>query len=167
MKVMKGIKIKKATIKDLNSFWRLFSQSVKNQFPHYSEKAKNYFLKKAFSKKELRNDLKNKNIIIFLALSDREVAGYLLGLYPYGGVSYVSWLAVRDSFQGKGIGSRLLKEYESLAKKQGAHKIHLWTDKRNLKFYKKEGYKLVGNIPENYFGADDWLFYKKIQKPRY
>ena len=53
---MKGIKIKKATIKDLNSFWRLFSQSVKNQFPHYSEKAKNYFLKKAFSKKELRNE---------------------------------------------------------------------------------------------------------------
>ena len=31
------IKIKKATIKDLNSFWRLFSQSVKNQFPHYRD----------------------------------------------------------------------------------------------------------------------------------
>ncbi len=160
------IKIKKATIRDLNPFWELFSESVKNQFPEYSPKTKNFFLKKAFSKKELRKDLKYKNIIILLALSGREMAGYLLGLRPYGGVSYISWIAVKNSFQNKGIGSRLLKEYEFLAQKQGVHKIHLWTDERNLKFYKKEGYKLVGCIPQNYFGANDWLFYKKIQKPK-
>ncbi len=158
------IKIKEAAIGDTDSFWRLFSESVKNQFPEYSEKAKNYFIKKAFSKKELRKDLKNKKITIFLALNDGEAIGYLLGIHPYGGITQISWLAVKDSFQGKNIGSRLLKEYEALAKKQGAHKIHLWTDKRNLKFYKKKNYKLVGCIPENYFGANDWLFYKKIQK---
>jgi len=161
------IKIKEATQKDIEKFWDLFKISVKNQFPEYSVKTKNYFLKKYYTKSYLRRCLRNKTLDILMALDGTKPAGYLIANVPYGGVSYIIWLAVKNSFQRKGIGSLLLKKYEFIAKRRGIHKVHLWTSRQNLKFYKKNSYKLVGLIPKNYFGADDWLLYKTIQSPKY
>ncbi len=161
------VKIKKAGIADIKPFLPLFKDSVKKQFPEYSSKVKNLFLNKYFTRKNFIEDLKKRMMDLILAFMDGQIVGYLMILPPYGGISYVSWLAVGNSFQEKGIGTALLKECEKIIRKRGAHKIHLWTSKRNVKFYKKNGWVLVGNIPENYFGADDWLFYKAIKKPRY
>ena len=167
MKTFSKVKIKKATISDIEPFWNLFKDSVKTQFPQYSFKVKKLFLKKYFTKKSFVGDLKRKKIDLLLAFINNQIVGYLLALPPYGGISYISWIAVKDSFRKKGIGSSLLKEYEIVAKRKGIHKIHLWTDRRNLRFYKKNGWTPVGHIPKNYFGADDWLFYKSIQNPKY
>lgn len=163
----KKIKIKKAKVSNIESFFDLFKVSVRTQFSEYSLRTKNLFLKKYFTKKNFIDDLKRKRIDLLLAFIDNRIVGYLVAFPPYGGIAYISWIAVKNSFQGKGIGSALLKEYESIAKRKGIHKIHLWTDKRNLKFYKNNKWTLVGHIPKNYFGADDWLFYKKIQNPKY
>ncbi len=161
------IKIKKASAQSLDAFWDLFSETVRNQFPEYSLKVKNYFLKKYWIKKNIKKWLKNKTITLLVALDNNEIIGYLMTEHPFGGIAYIIWLAVEKSFQSKGIGSQLLEKYEVIAKKQGIHKIHLWTNKRNIKFYKKNGYKLVGCIPQNYFGSDDYLFYREIQIPRF
>jgi len=161
------IKIKKSKLSDLDSFLDLFRVSVRTQFPGYSQKTKKYFLGKMFTRKNFILEIKQKKADLLLAAVGEKIVGFLLAYLPYGGISYISWLAVKESFQGKGAGTALLKEYEVIAKEKGIHKIHLWTDKRNLKFYKRNGWTLVGMIPENYFGADDWLFYKTIQKPNY
>jgi len=167
MRNNKKLKIKKAGIADIEPFLVSFKVSVEKQFPEYSLKTKNLFLNKYFTKKNFIEDLKKRRIDLLLASIDNQIVGYLIVLPPYGGISYISWLAVRNSFQEKGIGTALLKECEKIAEKRGSHKIHLWTSKRNIKFYKKNKWILVGNIPENYFGADDYLFYKTIKKPRY
>ncbi len=164
---METTKIKLASEKDIEFFWKFFNNSVKNQFPEYSAKVKNYFLKRHYTKSYLKRCVKNKTLDIIIALNGREPVGYLITNIPYGGVSYIIWLAVKNSFQKRGIGSLLLKKYEFVAKRRGIHKIHLWTSKRNLKFYKKNGYNLVGFIPKNYFGVDDWLFYKTIRSSKY
>ena len=165
---IRTIKIKKATYKDIGLFWNLFKVSVEKQFPEYPIKAKNFFLKKYYTKNNLKQLVKNKTITILIAIDDNEIIGYLIANSPYGGVSSIIWLAVKDSSQNKGIGSNLLKKYEAIAKKQGIHKILLLiTDKQRSKFYKKNGYKLVGYIPQSYFGVDDWWFYKEIQTPKY
>ncbi|MCK4520735.1 GNAT family N-acetyltransferase [Candidatus Parcubacteria bacterium] len=162
------IKIKKATHKDIGLFWDLFKVSVKKQFPEYPIKARNLFLKKYYTKNNLKQLVKNKTITLLIAIDNNEIIGYLIANSPYGGVSSIIWLAVKDSSQNKGIGSNLLKKYEAIAKKQGIHKILLLiTDKQRSKFYKKNGYKLVGYIPQSYFGVDDWWFYKEIQTPKY
>ena len=165
---MAKIKIKKATYKDIDMFWSLFKVSVKKQFPEYPIKAKNLFLTKYYTKNNLEQLVKNKTITLLIAINNNKITGYLIANLPYGGVSSIIWLAVKDSFQNKGIGSALLKKYETITKKQGVHKILLLiTNKQKFKFYKKNGYKLVGYIPQNYFGVDDWWFYKEIQTPRY
>ena len=167
MRNSEKVKIKKAGIADLKLFLPVFKISVKKQFPEYSLKAKNLFLNRHFTKKNFIEDLKKRRIYLLLASINNQIVGYLLLLPPYGGVSYISWLAVNNSFQGKGIGTALLKKCEKIAERIGAHKVHLWTSKRNFKFYRKNKWILVGNIPKNYFGADDWLFYKAIKNPKY
>lgn len=162
MKNLPKIKIKKATISDIKPFYAFFAKSIKNQFPEYSITAKNYFLKKQYTKTNIKKWLKGKTGDILLALNKKEIIGYLLANPPYGGAAFISWIAVDKKFQGQGIGSQLLKKYEIIAKKQKAHKVYLWADKRNIKFYKRIGYTLGGYVPKFCFKADDYLFYKDI-----
>lgn len=168
MKNYLKIKIKKAILSDIDAFWNFYKWSVRNQFPEYSKKAKNEFLRKEYSKRNFKCWLRKRQRVLLLAFYKNEVVGYLLATtIPHGGITFIHWLGVKDSFQGGGIGSSLLKKYEKIVAKQEIHKIHVWTDKRTHKFYKKNGYKLVGHIPDNFYGADDWLFYKEIQSPKY
>jgi len=158
------IKIREATLKDINQFWDLFKISVQKQFLEYPIEVRKFFVEKYYTKHNLKQWLRKKTIILLIALSNKEIVGYLLGNPPYGGVAFIVWLAVKNSFQKKGIGSALLKKYETLAIKQGAHKILLLvTRKSNLKFYKKNGYKIGGYIPQAYFGINHWWVYKEIQ----
>jgi len=161
-------RVKRATVKDINPFWEFFTASVKELFPDYAEKTKNYYLKKEYTKKSVRKCIKNKTATLLLALdNDKKIMGYIMGGIPFGGIAYVSWIAVDKPFQGQGMGSKLLRRYEFIAKRQGVHKIHIWTTKRNIKFYKKNNYRLLGHISKNYFGEDDWFLYKSIQSPEY
>jgi len=162
-----SIKIRKATVKDIKEFMVFFRGSLKNLFPEYSQKAKEFFLKKEWTEKSIRNLVKNSQVDVLIAVMNKRIVGDILINKPFGGVSFVSWIAVDPEFQKIGIGSLLLKKCETVAKNNGSHKVTFWTARRNIGFYKKRGYVLVGHIPENYFGADDWLFYKSIRKSKY
>ncbi len=152
-------------MKDLDKFFIFFSQSLKKQFPRYTLKTRDYFIRKEYCLQSLKARLKSKDIIIYLAMQDKEVVGYFVTGVIVGGVCLALWLAVSKKHQGQGIGSQLLQMWEKDAKALGIHKLHLWTDRRNLSFYKKRGFKLLGKVSKNYYGVDDYLFYKSIQKP--
>lgn len=158
--------IRKATLKDLEKFFKFFTKSISSQFPKYTPLTCRFFLEKEFSKKEFRQWLKKNKALILLAMVQERIVGHLLAMSPYGGVSFCSWIAVDEDFQGQGVGLRLLQKWKKWAQKQGAHKLHLWTDRRNLKFYKNCGFTLVGHIPNNFFGAHDYLFVKSLGKPK-
>lgn len=156
---------KKATLKDLDRFFVFFSQSIKEQFPQYTPKTRDYFIQKEYSPQSLKVRLKSKDIIIYLAIQDKQIVGYLMTGIIVGGVCLAIWLAVSGQHQGQGIGSQLLQMWEKDAKSFGIHKLHLWTDNKNVDFYKRRGFRLLGKISKNYYGVNDYLFYKSIQKP--
>jgi len=159
----KNIKIKKITQKDINQFWDYFKISVEKQFPEYPIKIRKFFLEKQYTKSHLKQWLKRGTITLLVAKNKNNIVGYLLANDPYGGVSSIIWLAVKNSFQRKGIGGSLLRRYEIIAKKQEVHKITLLvTNKKNIKFYEKNDYKLAGYIPQFYFKIDSWWLYKEL-----
>ncbi|MDD5626393.1 MAG: GNAT family N-acetyltransferase [Patescibacteria group bacterium] len=157
---------KKATANDFKPFYVFFKQSIHSQFPQYSIKTQEYFFKKEYDPVSLSARLKNHNIVIYLACANQKVVGYLVvGVYV-GGVCLIIWIAVDSKHQGQGIASKLLELCETDLKKKGVHKLHLWTDQKNVNFYKNRGYKLLGKIAENYYGSDDYFFYKSLQKSK-
>lgn len=156
---------RRAAVKDLDRFFGVFKKSIRAQFPDYSPKTKNFLLAEEFNVNFLKSQIKIRRMAIYLALNGRDIVGFLMAVPLVGGVGMASWMAVIPEHQGKGIASRLLKMWEADSKKAGLHKLHLWTDERNIDFYKKRGFKLAGRIPEDFYGAHDYFFHKTIQKP--
>lgn len=55
----------------------------------------------------------------------------------------VRYLAVDDSCQGAGLGSMLLKDLETFAHEKKSKEIMLISRENALKFYEKNGYKII------------------------
>ena len=156
---------KRAGRGDLGRFFIFFKKSIEEQFPEYSLRTRRFFIKREYSPRVLSGQLKTKELIIYLAVSGKEMAGYLITRPIAGGVCLGVWLGVSEKHQRKGISTKLLALWEKETKKQGFHKLHIWADERNLRFYKNRGFKLAGKVPDNYYGHDDYFFHKTIQRP--
>lgn len=122
------------------------------------------------------------------------VLGWIGGIDAYRGHAWeLHPLAVHPEFQGRGIGSALVRDFEQQVDARGASTIFLGSDDennltslagtdlypnifehlsdiRNLKrhpfsFYEKLGYAIVGVIPDaNGFGKPDIMMAKRIGK---
>ena len=77
---------------------------------------------------------------------ESELAGFAIGIFKqYDDILlyYLDEILVFKEHQNKGLGTRLLKELESLVKVQGANKIDLSTthDEDHQRFYTRLGFK--------------------------
>jgi GNAT superfamily N-acetyltransferase len=63
------------------------------------------------------------------------------------GEAQLRYMAVETSYQGKGIGSLVLRQLEKRARKQGAKYMLVNGRENAVRFYKKNGYTLVGDAP--------------------
>lgn len=102
---------------------------------------------------ELRNALQNSHSLVSAWVGEELVGlgnalsdGYLVVYYPHR--------LVLPSYQGRGIGGRIL-EYLKL-KYQGFHQHILVADGRAIEFYKKHGFETAGKTQSMwiYKGAD-------------
>ena len=131
--------------------------------------------------------------IALMALEEGQLVGFI-GAIPHYGVT--GWelhpLAVYPEFQGRGIGSRLVKALEAEAAKRGCITLYLGTDDeygrtslsgadlydhlwekidgiQNLKghpyeFYLKQGFVIVGVLPDvNGYGKPDIYMAKRLR----
>ena len=72
------------------------------------------------------------------------IAGVLSKMYCWNCL-YIDALWVQDEHRKEGLGSKLLKEVEKIAKEKGCHLIHLDTfDFQAKDFYIKYGYEIFG-----------------------
>lgn len=111
-----NIKIKKATLQDVDGIIVMLKQIC-----DYEHKLDKYY--KPFSKykdldKVVIKSLKDKNTIVFVAKSDKQVIGYSEGTIEkapnYASISckigYIDTIIIDDKYRGKGIGKKILNE---------------------------------------------------------
>jgi GNAT superfamily N-acetyltransferase len=76
------------------------------------------------------------------------IAGILSKMYCWNCL-YVDVLWVKEEYRKDGLGSKLLKEIEKVAKEKDCHLIHLDTfDFQAKDFYLKHGYEIFGVLDE-------------------
>ena len=111
------------------------------------------------SEKSMKKSIKkrlNSNEIFFGYEENRELKGYvtLKPFFPGHLHCEIFWLAVKKKYQGKGIGTMLVKFIEEYAKKKGFRAAFVYTNK-NMKtarnFYEKLGYKFINEF-HGYYG---------------
>lgn len=161
----KQYSFKKTNVRDLDEFFILFSKLTVELFPEYSLRVRNHILKKEYNIDAIKAQFKAKQIIIYLASCSKGFVGYLIVRPIVGGVCMGEWMAISEENQNMGVASGLLDMWQKDAKARGVHKLHLWADERNVQFYKNRGFVFVGKVPKNYYGVDDYFFYKSIQSP--
>lgn len=70
------------------------------------------------------------------------------------GIVYINVLWVKEEYRKDGLGTKLLKEIEKIAKEKDCHLIHLDTfDFQAKDFYIRHGYEIFGVLdqcPENH-----------------
>lgn len=163
-----GVEIRKVDLKSFDEFYKLFEKLVKTQFPEYSNRITDWLIKspKGHNKERLRKEIEDNSTLVLGAYSNGLIMGFAHGTLPWGGISLVYWLAIDPKFQHKGVGTAILKEWGKITIAEGGHAIHLDSNKRNLKFYEKLGYEVIGFDKKCYFGSSDYILTKLIQEPK-
>lgn len=92
-----------------------------------------------------------------------EIIGNIKGNWV-AGVMYIDQLIAKDEKRRQGVGNMLMKEAESLAKKNYIHKIYLKTGVgwKAVKFYESLGFKEEATIKDYYDHKDFWIMSKFI-----
>ena len=93
---------------------------------------------------------------------DGAVIGGIIG-GTYWGWMYVDILWVHEDHRGKGIGSQLLAEAEQEAVRRGCHHVLLDTMSWQApEFYRKQGYEVIGILPDIPTGHQKYLLMKAL-----
>ncbi len=104
--------------------------------------------------------------LVFVAETDGEIVGTATGIEEHESMR-ISSLGVHPKYQCRGIGTELLKTLESVAVKNGNHKLFLataWAMTEAIQLYRSLGYKKEGYLRSHYYGEDLIFFSKYLSK---
>ena len=100
---------------------------------------------------DIRNDdLSDESECQYLAFftNEEEIIGCLKIKQVDTDVFQIMQMAVLPDYQGQGIGSKLLKEAESIVTKQGGKEVVIEARSYAIPFYSNNGYTITGDVFE-------------------
>ncbi len=147
---------------NLDDFFELFKTILSEEFPEYTNRIKNFFLTKDYSKASFEFNIDRPYRKVLLALEDNKVVGYLVADQTYGGVGFISFFGVNKKYRKKGVGTALISAYEEFCHSKKAHMIRLYTFERIIPFYNKLGFEKIGEEKQGYWGTNNQIMAKKI-----
>ncbi|MBI2042895.1 GNAT family N-acetyltransferase [Candidatus Pacearchaeota archaeon] len=128
------MKIRKATMKDASQILKLLNSDTK-----MSVNGK----KGDYNKYDVEDYIKEKNNQTFVYEEDNKILGVII-CHFFTSYFYLGSIIVDKNFQRKGIGKKLVKYIETLAKKRGIRYVELITKIENIgmqNLLKKLNYK--------------------------
>jgi len=156
--------IKKATAKDIDEIVKIIDFALSNDFSAYNDKTILAYRNNVFNKRYFQEFIKDKKNIIFNTYIQDKLVGLITFKLDYGGIIYMEWIAVDKSYRGKGLGSKLLDFGEKWAIKNKYHCVSLTTTmERQVKFYEKHGYHILGIYKNGWFGESDIVMTKSLR----
>ena len=115
-----------------------------------------------WSPAQIESEISKESAVFLVGICDGEFAGYVSG-DNIAGELYIGNIAVRQEYQGKGLGYSLMQEIINRAKNQNCSLLTLEVRKSNLtarKLYEKCGLTLAGERRNFYtYPAEDACIY--------
>ena len=143
----------------INSAVKLITKSVGDKYEDANREVRNIFRKSCY------------RIYRFVDTYVIELDGKVIG---YGGIwaakhdpkrfCMLDWLAIEDSYRGRGLGTNLMNFLFERAKKRKIRYVYVETSSDNksaVKFYKKCGFRKLCTIPEYYDTGQDLVILLK------
>ena len=124
------------------------------------------FKEEAFTKQQISILLADYNSICLIAKEDNQAVGFVIGTIGFERNSLTGHILTIDilpTHQRKNIGTRLLREIESLFKQKSVVACRLEVREDNIAaiiLYEKLGYKKMGKL-DNYYGSKHGFYFRK------
>ena len=113
----------------------------------------------------------DKGLETFFIYKDKEDhKGYITVIDDFAAYSSceIRWLAVKEHYQRKGIGRKLVEAAHEHARKLGRKRVFLYTHELRkdsaVRFYKKLGYRIINRFPGYYSNGDTSILMGKTLK---
>jgi ribosomal protein S18 acetylase RimI-like enzyme len=102
--------------------------------------------------------------LVYVATQKEEVLGFITIKRNILYANYIRRIVVREDVRSKGIGAKLVAFIEDMTYSSGLPNVFLVTTTVNegaVKFYQKNGYKIIGTIPDFVEeGLNEYIFWK-------
>ncbi|HEX3594915.1 MAG TPA: GNAT family N-acetyltransferase [Polyangiaceae bacterium] len=101
--------------------------------------------------------------ILLVARRNEEALGAARG-WVAGGVGELKQLLVKKGQDRAGVGSLLMKEFESRCRAMGSHKLRLDTAEYQARpFYERHGFACVATLENDRFGKALFIMEKRVE----
>ncbi len=160
---MDRINISQIKQNQADEFFELYKNIAKSDFNKWAKDSKEMWFTDSYSL-EYWKQLLTENKLPILVVEERDkMVGYVMLEGINFGVGYLGWIGILKEYQGKGLGSMLMKEMEKWCRNNEIHKIELETQEPELQhFYEKHGYKLEGIRKNSWQHLDNYMFGKEL-----
>jgi ribosomal protein S18 acetylase RimI-like enzyme len=111
-----------------------------------------------------KDELEDESIHL-MACQTGIVLGVIRAHFKKPHIAQIRYMAVDDKYQGKGIGSKLLKEIEKRIKAKGGRQIVLNAREVAVEFYEERGYEIVGKAHMLYGTIEHFKMAKLLSLP--
>ncbi|MFX0171795.1 MAG: GNAT family N-acetyltransferase [Candidatus Hodarchaeota archaeon] len=148
---MKNIKIRKATLNDVQEIHDLLSDSFTPYYQYFTHKA---YIKTVVTPVTIKKRIKGQKTDVLVASFRNKIVGTASIEIQKEGRLHIRSMAIKHDFQNRGIGNLILEEIDEIALNKHSKIISLECFEplsKAVSLYKKVGYKLTGK-KRNYHG---------------
>ena len=149
------IQIREATVADIDLIAKIGTETFLETYLVNTPKSDvETFIRKAFDKNTLAEELHNPNIHFHLLYFENKLAGYSKILLNVSNknieskkITKLDRLYVRKEFHGQNLGKKLFQLIVNFSKTHQQHgmRLYVWIEnKRAINFYTKNNFKVVG-----------------------
>lgn len=110
--------------------------------------------------------LKNNFFLLFCISGIKKISkiirreNYIKNQHPKSDFAYLWFIGVNQQIQGKGNGSKMIKDFLKWANEKNLPVYLETSNPRNLEFYIKNGFTLFHTCSKDFFGYEFWFFTK-------
>lgn len=140
--------IKKATIEDLNTIQDLNNKLFELEYNNFDPTLKIGWPYEIAGEEYFKDLIENQ--IIYIALIDKEIVGYLAGSihvensYNTTSIAELDNMFILEEYRKYGIGTKLFNEFKEYCKKNKIEELKVTASSKNtnaIKFYQKNGFE--------------------------
>ena len=140
--------IKKATIDDLNTIQELNNKLFELEYNNFDPSLKIGWPYEIAGEEYFKDLIENQ--IIYLAIMNKEIVGYLAGSihvensYNTTSIAELDNMFILEEYRKYGIGTKLFNEFKDYCKKNKIEELNVTASSKNInaiKFYEKNGFE--------------------------
>lgn len=158
------VKVELLTSVRFDEFYEVFTILMNEGYEDFSPALQSYFLAHDYSKFTYKYWLERnfRRFTIVIDDATNKIVGFLIGDMTYGGVGFISWVGILPEYRSKGVGRKLMEDYEKFARTKKAHLLELFTYDKVKSFYDKLGFKEIGRREQGFYGSPNIIMDKKL-----